>query len=619
MKISKTQFKNFIRCDRFVALNDIYHEREKAVVSITDDPELEDLMSLENKQFIHEILENMYDEETDEDLIAKTDDNLEMMMPYYNELEVLSAKAIMNKFGGDVLFNKETYKQKRFNYLIDGFDFYCFLDGYQEDSKTIRVFESKATTSSKFSLKGKKIYFSTKVEGSRETEKYEFFVKNSDGIYVPHEDIGLPENSDYYEREKKLFNRLDDVGKYIYDLAYQKLIIEKALSGVNKKFEYYLVILNHEYEFDGTYDDSGKPVYTDDIVRMYNLSSLLDKMMIYMEEDLKTILNRLNTLDARPTKLGKYCERGKTTECPFYDVCYSDFPEKNSIFVYTDRHHGFKDSSNNKYELYELINLGKRSALDIDESLLNRRNNQLQRKVIETGVPHLNKNKIKAGITKLKYPIYHLDFESFNCPLPRFKGETPYTQSLFQYSIHIEHEPGKCDKDKDNYSFLAKDHKDHRRELVESMIDVIKKDGGSVLVYNASFEKTRLKELQKYFPEYFNRLEDIIDRIFDLMDLVKSNKEFYKKLGFSEDIASEYNFYHTDLQGSFSIKKVLPLFSNLKYSDLVVQNGTQAMVTYNNFPKMDENEFNKKYSALIDYCKQDTWAMFEILNKLREI
>ena len=45
---------------------------------------------------------------------------------------------------------------------------------------------------------------------------------------------------------------------------------------------------------------------------------------------------------------------------------------------------------------------------------------------------------MKEAIKKIKYPVYYLDFESYNCPLPRFKGDHPYTQSLFQYSLHVE-------------------------------------------------------------------------------------------------------------------------------------------------------------------------------------
>ena len=54
-----------------------------------------------------------------------------------------------------------------------------------------------------------------------------------------------------------------------------------------------------------------------------------------------------------------------------------------------------------------------------------------------------------------------------------------------------------CDKEKDHYSFLAKDHSDVREELIKEMLNVIKPDGGTILVYNISL-KTRIRELETY-------------------------------------------------------------------------------------------------------------------------
>ena len=34
---------------------------------------------------------------------------------------------------------------------------------------------------------------------------------------------------------------------------------------------------------------------------------------------------------------------------------------------------------------------------------------------------------------------------------------------------------------------------------------------------------------------------------------------------------------------------------------------------------MSKEELEFKYSSLLEYCKQDTWAMVVILNKIREI
>ena len=285
--------------------------------------------------------------------------------------------------------------------------------------------------------------------------------------------------------------------------------------------------------------------------------------------------------------------------------------------AYLDGHHGFKDELGNKYERFDLINDGYVRMLDVPVNYLNRKKNVIQREVVRTGVPYVDKEKIIDGIKQIEYPIYHLDFETFPCPLPRFKGEKCYTQSVFQFSLHIEKEEGICDKYKDHLEYLAKDEFDHREEIVQKLCEWIG-DKGTVLVYNESFEKTRLKELAEIFPQYRKKLMHIRGMIFDLMNLVKTKSSMYEELGYDKERASMFNYYHVDLNGSFSIKKVLPLFSSLTYKGMEIGNGVEALVTYAKFPKMNKNEYEYKYKKLVEYCQQDTWAMYCVLEGLKK-
>lgn len=610
MKVSKTLFINTLRCRRFIALHEIYKEREDAVVSVNKDDTLKSLMSYENKQKVAEIVKKMDDLLSDE-ISLKNDLKLNMMMPYYDKLEILSAGIIKNKFGGNVIYNKDTFKQKYFELKRGDYSFFCFLDGYQEDENTIRIFETKTTTSTKFSSS----HFNFKLNN----ETKPFFIEDEKNVFVPYKDkFEIKGKNNYKTKEKSLFNRSNKLGKYVYDLAYQRYIINKALK-TNKKIEYYLVVLNHEYIYDGKKDSNNNPIYSDDLIKFYNLTNILNNDEYNLDDDFDLVTNRINNMDASVYPLSRDCMK-TGDECPYLDICHEVLPKENSILTYTFNHAGFVDKKGNKHNTFDLINNEKYLKLtDVPKEYLNRRNNQIQREVVETNKPFYNKEKIRKGIKQLKYPIYHLDFESFNAPLPRYKGETPYMQSVFQYSLHIEKRPNEVSKEKDHYHFLAKDHEDNRLKLLKSLLNNIKDDGGSVLVYSVNFERGRLRDFQKLYPKYYDKLEDIINRLFDLKDLISGNKKLYESLGFDEDIASEYNFYHSKLNGSFSIKKVLPIFSNLSYETMDVKDGQEAMITYNEFPNLSESEFKVKYNNLVEYCKQDTWAMVEILSKLRKI
>lgn len=611
MRISKTRFINYIRCNRYVALDEIRREKERAVVAFSEDDDLDALMSEENRDKTKQLMDMMVettDEGEDSDLLQKDDPQLEVMLPYYNQIEIISGKAIDHRFKGHAIYSLDTYHQQRFEYERNGFKFYCFLDGYLEDDETIRVFETKATTSKKF------LDMTFKDDDGN---KVCVFGYSPEGILMLQEELGYPVNDKYYKKLNKLKDRLSKEGRYMYDILYQRYVLEHAVD-TKKQKKYYLSILNSEYVHEGHVDEKGNVIYPDETIVFMDVTQLTEQLMPIIEADIDIVLNRLNQNDASPVPLGRHCQRKDSRQCIFYPICYGHIPEKNSLFVYLGGHHGFKDDQGVKHERFELINEGMVHATDIPRSWLKQREkNVIQRDVIETNKPYYDVEKIKAAIDSLTYPIYHLDFESFPCPLPRFRGEKPYAQSLFQYSIHVEHKPGMCDKDKDNYSFIATTHQDERRALVEGMLDVIKPDGGSVMAYNISFEKTRIKELAVIFPEYQERLLDIADRLVDLMYFLRGNKKLFSALGFDDD-KGLFNFYDNRLNGSFSIKKVLPIFSHLSYQGMAVANGTEALVTYAKFPSMDEVTFKQTYHDLLEYCKQDTWAMVEILDKLRK-
>ena len=390
---------------------------------------------------------------------------------------------------------------------------------------------------------------------------------------------------------------------------------------------YFLAVLNHAYIFDGRYDDEHHPVYTDDIIKLVDVTEVTKEMMPKLAYDVSEVLKRVYILSVEKVNVGKHCFYHKDKECPFVPICFKDVPKEDSILTYLDRHHGYVyEKKGEKQDIWELLNEGHVHALDLEDSLLNPNHYDSPSRIIKNSIqketvqyymnqleekPYVNRKNIKEIIETFKYPVYHLDFESFPAPLPRFKGEIPYMQSLFQYSLHIECEPGVCDQHLDHVGFLAKNHQDQRRALVESMLKDIKEDDGTIIVWNDSFEKTRIKELAVLFPEYQERLLDSHDRIYDLMKVVKGDKEIQGE--------SMMNYYHRKMQGSFSIKKVLPLFSHLNHQDLDVKHGGEAMEVYANFPNYDKKTFEQKYEALIEYCKLDTYAMVEILDGLRKL
>ena len=605
MAITKTKFINYSRCPRYVALDDLKKEKLDSMVKIEEYKKEEEL------EHITELLSGMLDD-SGNDLIDTTNPHLNTMLPYYNKVEILAGELASKYFKGSFKFSKSTYNQESFDAVIDNIRYLCYVDIYNEYKNNINIIEVKATTTKKYLSLGNK--------------DNSIFKKGEDGIYYLLEDLNL-NILDYmplniYEREKnKLFDRYTDVGHYIYDIAVQRFIIENDMKthSENKDIKYYLAVLNSNYVFDGKYENE-EAIYDningEDIICYIDVTTITENLMDKIYLDSQKINKYISDLNASRVPLGKYCEYKKTVKCKYCKVCYDILPEKHSILSYMNNNFGFKKNSV-KYDTYDLINEGKVSMLDIPDSMLNREKNRIQKECVMSGKPYVNKKKIKDGIKQITYPLYHLDFETFPSPLPRYKGERPYSQSVFQFSLHIEKKPGVCDKQKDHYGYLAPDHKDHRLDLVKYMCELIPEDK-MVLVYNDSFEKTRLKELAYIFPEYKDKLLKIRNNVFDLMNIVKTKSSLYESLGYSKEEAKMFNYYHPDMDGSFSIKKVLPLFSNLTYKGMEVANGVEAMVTYASFPKLLPLDYKHKYQKLVEYCMQDTYAMVEVLNGLKD-
>lgn len=615
MAITKTNFINYSRCPRYVALDNLKKDKLDSVVT------LEEYRKEEEAEFAKQLLGSMYSE-SGEDLIEEKDEQLEVMLPYYNEVELLAGALAPKYFSGTFKYSKDTLSQESFDFMANNIRYLCYVDIYNETDEGFNIIEVKATTMKKFLSLG----VNSKKDGLKS-----IFKKDDKGIYHLLED--MDDNIEDYMSKKqydfqrsKLFDRYGDAGHYVYDLAVQRYIIENDLKqngSLDKvdKVKYYLAVLNSDYVFDGKYAH-GEAVYeTDasfnDIISFIDMTSITKDYMDKIDLDRRRVEGYVQSLKMDSFPLGEYCEKKKTTSCKYCKVCWKKLPEKNSIMAYLDGHHGFKDAAGNKYDRFDLINDGYVKMLDVPLEYLNRRKNVIQREVVETGIPYFDKDKIIDGLKQIKYPIYHLDFETFPCPLPRYKGEKCYSQSVFQFSLHIEKEEGVCDKYKDHLEYLAPDHIDHREEICKKLCEWIG-DEGTVLVYNESFEKTRLKELANIFPEYRDKLLRIRDNIFDLMNLVKTKTSMYEELGYEKERASMFNYYHTDMNGSFSIKKVLPLFSDLTYKGMEIGNGVEALVTYAKFPKMDKLDYEYKYKKLVEYCQQDTWAMYCVLEGLRK-
>ena len=587
MYISKSRFINWTRCPMYFPMDLKYNPAGTA--DINDERERREERLAELREGVKS--SDGFDAE-DEEFDAQPGPELEALLPYYNKVEEEALKVAKKYFKGTFIADSNDVRgQKLFEYDLHGHVYRCYVDIYNESDEVINIIEVKATTNRKYL------------------------------------DV----------KEKALLDRFSDVGKYPHDLAFQRFVIEHALrlAGETRRVNYYLAVLNCQYEYNGVRDAKGECQYNknkgQEIIVFLNMNEVTEKYQPIIAQEvaaLESYISSPHDISAK-VPVGKWCAWGGRMECLFCSHCFKhlrDVPDTNKANNYI-HFRGFK--SGGIKDKYQLINEGYWKFDDVPVGWLVNENHIIQRDCYDNGTEHIDKEKMQYWLDKIEYPIYHFDFETFPCPLPRFNKETPYRQSVFEFSLHIERAPGICDKYKDNFIFLNENWDDDEREaLTKAIIDHFEfnADGtlhGTMLAQNTSFERGRLKELAVIYPEYADKLLAICDKSADLIDLLKTKKEFYEAV-YGEKRAKTINYYHPDLSGSYSIKKTLPvLVPSLTYKGMDVGNGVQAYITYLNYDSPDPTfgimkTKAERRAALSRYCQQDTWAMVEILRAVRE-
>ena len=639
MYISKSRFINWTRCPMYFAMelkhnpmgkDDIDAERERREEILGELAESIKESAMESAEF---------SEENDENFDTTPSPELEALLPYYNQVEDEALKVAKKYFDG------KFQNQKLFEYELHGHTYRCYVDIYNENEKEINIIEVKATTNKKYSYwkdkdgKNQGLFFSDAYRNTKDKIKntYHLFVKDGNIWRLNTADSQVNEyaTNNFEQKKNSLLDRYNKVGKYPHDLAFQRFVIENALrqANDNRPVNYYLAVLNSEYVYNGTVDENGKCLYHDingqEIVTFLDLNETTKAYQKKILEEITYLESYISTPHDVNIKVnvGKHCAWGENTECLFYEHCFEklrEVPKTNRANNYVYCQGKFREGDiENKYQL---VNDGYWKFEDVPEAWLVKENHKIQRDCYVNNTEYVDKEKMQYWFDQLEYPIYHFDFEGFPCPLPRFNGETPYRQSVFEFSLHIEREPGNCDKEKDNFIFLNKEYlDDERKELAKAIIDHFEfnEDGslkGTMLAQFTAYEKGRLEELANLYPEYRAKLLAIGDKSADLLHLLRNNKEMYKGM----ESADLINYYHKDLSGSYSIKKTLPvLVPSLTYEGMDVGNGVQAYIAYINYDS-DQPTFNtlktksERREALKRYCQQDTWAMVEILRAVRK-
>ncbi|MCQ2794418.1 MAG: DUF2779 domain-containing protein [Bacilli bacterium] len=391
-------------------------------------------------------------------------------------------------------------------------------------------------------------------------------------------DILKKEDDGYAIYEVKACNDINNhIREYYPDVAFQKYVLTRC--GLNIK-HCYIIHLNPDYVRHGEID-----LHQLLITYSLNHNEAFDEEVKLVAANLDDLRRVINSSDV---SYGKHC----VSSCDFLDYCHHDLEKPNVIYI-----NGLAKKKAHEYiEKDNII-----TFLDLRKAGITfkspRKQAQVDAYLNHTPVIY-DKTMLSKFLKSVKYPLYHLDFETMNEAIPPYDNTKPYEQLPFQYSLHIEMSQGGTCIHKEYLGAKL----DCIRELAEQLVNDIPMNVCSI-AYHSSTEKGIIRMLAKKYPDLSEHLLNIADHMIDLLDPFKKGY-----------------FYHEKQGNSNSIKYVMPALCpemELAYKKLpVVHNGGEALTMFPKLVKMTGEEYQRVRQGMLDYCCLDTLSMVKVLNAL---
>lgn len=395
------------------------------------------------------------------------------------------------------------------------------------------------------------------------THSYEYYQARTDILILN------PETNKWDMYEVKSSTSVKPIHRH--DVTFQYLVFkEKYDIG-----DVYILHLNKEYVKDGK-------IYLPELFTKEGLNEEIKELkneVIQKRYD-AYLVSKMKSKDNIPSCI-------KPKDCPCISLCHPNLPNYSIYDI--------NKISQNEKSVRELENMNIFNIMDIPKNFKLTPKQRFQVNVAQSEKEYINTEAIKEKLNVLKYPLYFLDYETFNSAIPEFDGYSPYTHIVFQYSLHVKRSK---DGDLEHYEYLHTNKTDPIPTLLSSLRDLLGSDG-TIIIWNKTFESTRNKEMGKIHPEFKEFTKSMNERMFDLMKI------------FQDQLYDDPRF-----KGSYSIKNVLPvLVKDLSYKGMSISDGSAAMTSWYD---MVFKEGSDKRDDLLKYCRLDTLAMVKIYEEIKK-
>jgi len=305
-----------------------------------------------------------------------------------------------------------------------------------------------------------------------------------------------------------------------------------------------------------------------------------------LDDRLKEMLQVIKHTVCPEVEIGPYCD--SPYACPLKPACWKHVEEhENNVFTL----YRLGGKAWSLYQAGIIDNTRIPSDFPLTET------QKIQVDAERAKRPYINRPAVAEFLEQLRYPLYFLDFETFQTAIPLVEGTRPWQQVPFQFSLHIAKS---IKAEAVHHSWLWDGRGDPRKELLDQLSPLLEKQG-SIVAFNASFEKSRLGECVDAYPDYSAWMENVLERAVDLLSPFRS-----------------FDIYYPSQHGTASIKQVLPALTGKNYKSLAIQEGGQASEEFKRvmFGSVSEEERRAVRQDLEAYCWMDTMGMLDIIREL---
>lgn len=456
--------------------------------------------------------------------------------------------------------------------------------------------------------------------------------------------------------------------EYIYDIAFQRYVLQNAFPGTTITCSFMLADKNSQCPVEGlnqkfriTRDESNRKgikvcnsLSEKDIAKKILIKAEVDDLIDQIMEDgevekqIRILADAYEKDEKIISPIGKHCKscefqcsleeevngfKNGFKECWKTELDWEDkdFDDPNVLEVWSFARKNDLISEG-RIKMTDLIESDFDPAPDNKSGMSSKERKWLQVEKVQKNdqTPFFDKEGLALKMKKWKFPLHFIDFETSVVAIPFNKGRRPYEGIAFQFSHHIVNKDGTVEHAGEYLNTKVGEFPNY--DFLREFKSQLENDEGTIFRYSPH-ENTFLNHIYRQLREYPN---DIADRD-ELCDFIKtittsssSMAETWEGDRSMVDLWHLVKRYYYDpyTRGSNSIKQVLPAVLNSseylqeKYSKPIY--GSESGIKSLNFKnwiwlEKKDGEVVDPYKKLPKLFQDVTERNFEILTEEDEL